>query len=232
MTKKVLVIDDDPEVRAILRMTLEGAGYDVVTVGSGMEGLASVRHNGPDAVLLDVTMPIMDGWMVCRRLREITDVPIIMLTVRGQERDVARGLNLGADDYVIKPWSNRELVARIRAAMRRANALATAYRQDSYSCGDLTIDLAHREVIRGDKTIEVTPIEFHLLACLASRPGQVVPYADLIAKLWGTECAHHMASLRVHVHNLRQKIEKSPRHPHCLLGKRSIGYYLAQGETG
>jgi len=231
VTKKVVAIDDDPEVRAILKMTLENAGYDVMTATSGIEGLASVCHSRPDIVLLDVTMPVMDGWQVCRRLREITNVPIVMLTVRGREKEIARGLHLGADDYILKPWSNRELLARIKAVLRRASTFSNARWQDSYSCGDLSIDLIHRQVILEDKMIEVTPIEFHLLAYLAGRPGQVVPYGELTAQLWGIECEQHMASLRVHVHNLRQKIEKNPRSPRHLLGKRGTGYYLAQGEA-
>jgi DNA-binding response OmpR family regulator len=227
MAKKILIIDDDPDVQETLKLTLEWAGYEAVTAGSGMEGLESVRHSCPDLVLLDVMMPVMNGWQVCRQLRKITDVPIIMITVVWRERDRARGLRLGADDYVVKPWSNRELIARFKAVLRRANTSLTALWQESYSCGDLAIDLVQRQVTLGDKKIDLTPLEYHLLSYLARRPGWVVPCSELVTRLWGTECPQLVGCLRVHVHNLRQKIEKTPRNPQYLLGKHGVGYYLA-----
>jgi two-component system response regulator VicR len=231
MTRRILVIDDDPDVIAILKMTLERAGYDVTAAASGREGLERVIDCYPDLILLDVMMPVMDGWQVCYRLREITEAPIIMLTVLGKEQSVVKGLHLGADDYIAKPWSNRELLARIRAVLRRADTSTTTPKQNFYLQGDLMIDPIRRKVSIGGEKIDLTPVEFRLLAYLARRPGQVVPYSELMAQVWGTEFNHNIVSLRVHVHNLRQKIEKDPQNPQHILAKRGVGYYLTNQEA-
>jgi two-component system response regulator VicR len=230
VTKRILVIDDDPDVRAVLQMTLERAGYEVAVAASGTEGLERVIECCPDLILLDVMMPVMDGWQVCHRLRDVTEVPIIMLTVLGKEQDVAKGLHIGADDYISKPWSNRELLARIRAVMRRVDTSSTAVAHQVYVRGGLVIDLIHREVAIEGNEIELTTLEFRLLAYLARRSGQVVPYSELMTQVWGTEFNQNIVSLRVHVHNLRQKIEKDPKNPRYILAKRGIGYYLADRE--
>lgn len=231
MTKRILVIDDDPDVREVLQLTLERAGYEVAVAASGAEGLEKVIDCCPDLILLDVMMPVMDGWQVCHCLRDVTEVPIIMLTVLGKEQDVTKGLHLGADDYISKPWSNRELLARIRAVMRRVDTSSTAVAHKVYSRGDLVIDLIHREVaIEGNK-IELTALEFRLLTYLTRRSGQVVPYSELMAQVWGTEFSQNIVSLRVHVHNLRQKIEKDPKNPRYILAKRGVGYYIADQES-
>jgi len=227
MARTILVIDDDPDVSAILEMTLERAGYQVVVAASGAEGLARVMDCHPDLVLLDIMMPMMDGWQVCHRLREVTEVPIIMLTVLGKENDIARGLQLGADDYIAKPWSNRELLARIRAVLRRAETSSCdASRQDIYARGDLLVDLVQRRVTIRNKKIDLTPIEFRLLTYLARRSGQIVPYSELMTQVWGTEFNQNIVGLRVHIYNLRQKIERDPKNPQYILAKRGVGYYL------
>ncbi len=231
MSKKILVIDDDPDVRTILKMTLERAGYDVAVAASGTEGLERVIDYYPDLILLDIMMPAMDGWQVCHRLREATEIPIIMLTVLGKEQDVAKGLHLGADDYILKPWSNRELLARVRAVLRRTDTSSTALRHNIYVQGDLVIDPIQREVTIGGNKINLTAIEFRLLTYLARRSGQVVPYSELMTQVWGTEFSQNIISLRVHVHNLRRKIEKDPQNPRYILAKRGIGYYLTAQEA-
>lgn len=229
MPKKVLVIDDDPDVGQILKVTLVQAGYKVTVATSGKEGLERVRDNRPDLVLLDVMMPGTNGWQVCSYLREFTDVPVIMLTVLGGQGDTVKGLLLGADDYIVKPWSNRELLARIHAVLRRVGTSLTKIWQQTCSYGDLVIDVRGRKVTIGDRKIHLTPTEYRLLTYLARRPGRIVPSSELIAQIWGVECKQDIIRLRWHVHNLRRKIEKDPKDPQCLLGRYGIGYYFADG---
>jgi DNA-binding response OmpR family regulator len=228
---KILVIDDDLDVGQILSMKLVRAGYEVTLATGGKEGLEKARDSRPDLILLDIMMPDMDGWQVCRRLREITDVPIIMLTVLRRQEETTKGLHLGADDYIVKPWSNPELLARIHALLRRAGTSPATNWQQIYSCGDLVLDPIQRQIAVGDREIHLTPIEFRLLSYLARRSGQVVPYSELIAQIWGTETEQDIVRLRWHIHNLRQKIERDPRHPQYLRAKHGIGYYCAaQGQ--
>jgi DNA-binding response OmpR family regulator len=227
MTKKILVIDDDPSVREILEIKLVRTGYEVVTATCGKEGLEKAQDNSPDLILLDVMMPGMDGWQVCRRLREITDAPIIMLTVLSRRQGAVKGLSLGADDYIVKPWSSPELLARIQAALRRVTTSPATDWQHTYSCGELLIDPRQREVVIEGRNIHLTPIEFRLLFYLARRAGQVVPYSELIAQVWGGEIEDEIDRLRWHIHNLRQKIEKDPGHPQYLRGRHGVGYYCA-----
>jgi two-component system KDP operon response regulator KdpE len=226
MSRTILVIDDNSLVRALLKLTLLQVGYNVMTATNGQEGLKKAWNHNPDLVLLDITMPGMDGWQVCRRLRAVTDVPIIMLTIMDKEKEIAKGLRLGADDYIGKPWSNLELVARIRAVLRRANSSSSPVWEEAHVSGDLAIDLIRRKVTIGDKRIHLTPLEFRLLAYLARRSGQVVPHSELIAQVWGAEFEQCIDSLRWHIHNLRHKIEEDPRHPQHLLSKHKVGYYF------
>lgn len=227
MPQNILVIDDEPEVGELLEMILIQAGYKVTVATSGREGLDKVRDDRPDLILLDVMMPYMNGWQVCLNLQEMADIPIIMLTVLDKQKEIAKGLQLGADDYIVKPFSNRELLARIHAVLRRAGTLPTTW-QHTYSCGDLTVDLIQREVFVGGKKVHLTPIEFRLLAHLARRSGQVVPYSELISRIWGIGWEQDIVSLRWHMHNLRQKIETNPQHPRYLLGMHGIGYYCVE----
>jgi len=224
---KILVIDDDPDVGQILNMKLTRAGYEVAIATGGKEGLEKARDDHPDLILLDIMMPDMDGWQVCGRLREMTDVPIIMLTVLGRQEETTKGLRLGADDYIVKPWSNPELLARIHALLRRAGTSPATSWQQIYSCGDLVIDPIQRQIAIGNREVYLTPIEFRLLSYLARRVGQVVPSSELIAQVWGTETEQDIVRLRWHIHNLRQKIERDPRQPQYLRGKHGIGYYCA-----
>jgi len=209
MSKKILVVDDDPEVGQVLEMTLTRAGYEVTVATGGREGLEKAHDSRPDLILLDVMMPDMNGWQVCRRLREVSDVPIIILTVLGREEEIVKGLRLGTDDYVVKPWSNQELLARIHAVLRRVSTSPTTPGQQNCSCGDLVVDPTQREITIGGRKIYLTPIEFRLLTYLARRSGQVVSYSELIAQIWGIECKQDIDTLRWHIYNLRRKIADS-----------------------
>jgi len=228
MSDKILVIDDEAEVRDILKLTLQRAGYRVITAANGFEGLARARDARPDLILLDIMLPDMDGRQVCRRLRETTDVPIMMLTVLRREDQIVQGLYLGADDYLAKPWSSRELLARIRALLRRANTTPPRKSPDLPPCEALIVDPMQRIVAFQDKKITLTSIELRLLIYLARRLGQVVPYAELIDQVWGNKFEGDLDTLRVHVHNLRQKLEKDPQNPQYLLTKKSLGYSLVE----
>ena len=230
--KKVLVIDDDPDVGQTLKLMLAHAGYKVVVATNGLEGLEKARSECPDLILLDIMMPGMNGWQVCRHMRKVTNAPIIMLTVLDEQKSVIDGLQLGADDYIVKPWSNRELLARIRAVLRRVDTSPAAFWSSAALQGDLSIDPIHRDVIIDGTRLGLTPIEFRLLTYLARRPGRVVPYSELLAQIWGTEFEQDIRSLRWHMHNLRRKIEKDPQRPRYLLVKYGIGYCFAgQGQN-
>jgi len=228
MSDKILVIDDEAEVRAILKLTLQRAGYRVITAADGFEGLTRARDDRPDLILLDIMLPGVDGWQVCRQLRETADVPIILLTVLQREDQIARGLYLGADDYLAKPWSKRELLARIRALLRRANTTPPKKAPDIPPCEALIVDPMQRIVAFQDKKIALTSTELRLLIYLARRLGQVVPYAELIDQVWGNKIEGDLDTLRVHVHNLRRKLEKDPQNPQYLITKKSLGYSLVQ----
>jgi DNA-binding response OmpR family regulator len=227
MATRILVVDDDCDVGRILKMTLEMAGYEVAVAFSGEGALERVNKCPPDLVLLDVGMPGMDGWEVCRRIREVSDVPIIMLTVFHREIDIVKGLKLGADDFVAKPWSNRELLVRIQAILRRANMSRANGWEKTCSGGELLIDIAGRRVFKNDRPIELTPIEFRLLTYLARRPGRIVPSSELIEQVWGIGFERDFGSLRWHIHNLRNKIETDPEAPRYILTKHGMGYCFA-----
>ncbi len=233
MTNKVLLIDDDPAWVKLATVGLEQHGFKVTTARSGLEGLQLAYEIHPDVVILDIQMPEMDGWQTCQRLREISDVPIIMLTARyALEEDVVRGLKLGADDYLIKPaWESGvsldELAARIEALLRRSNG----YRQVSnkaslYSNGELTIDFLQRKVCVSGKEVSLTPTEFNLLRCLAKHEGRKLPHAYLLSQVWGVEYKDEVRYLKLYVSYLRKKLEKNPSRPELILTEWGIGYYL------
>jgi DNA-binding response OmpR family regulator len=224
MAKKIVVIDDEDDTCDVLTLLLEGAGYKVTVAYSGQEGLEAVHDSQPDLVLLDIMMPGMNGWQVCRHLLEITNAPIIMLTVLCEPEEITRGLQAGADDYVTKPWSNQELLARVQAALRRAYTSPTITEELNCSWGALVSDPVNREVSIEGKKIRLTPTEFRVLTYLARRSGRLVPYAELLAQVWGGGIEQDIDCLRWHIHNLRQKIEKDPSHPRYLWGKYGIGY--------
>jgi two-component system KDP operon response regulator KdpE len=220
---KALVIDDDPQIRRALRAGLERNGYSVVLAASGEEGLDAAAEGAPDVVILDLAMPGLDGLEVCRQLREWSSIPIIVLSVREGEKDKIAALDLGADDYLTKPFSLDELLARLRAVLRRAGS-AEEPEAPSFSAGDLQIDFARRRVTLAGNEVHLTPIEYDLLHYMALHPDRVLTHRQLLTKVWGPAYSEDTHTLRVHIANLRHKIEPDPARPRLLHTEPRIGY--------
>ena len=222
MSKKVLVVDDEREIVKILRAYLEEAGFSVVTAADGQEALTMFRHEKPALVVLDWMLPKISGIDVCRALRKESEVPIIMLTARVEETDKLIGLELGADDYVTKPFSPRELVARVRAVLRRAEG--GEVQPELLEAGDIRLNTASRAVlVRGEK-MELTPTEFDLLALFMQSPGRVFTRMQLLDKVQGYAYEGYERTIDVHIKNLRQKIEESPSKPRRIVTVYGVGY--------
>ncbi len=226
MAEKILVIDDEETTAQLLTILLEHRGFEVVKATRADDGLRKAYRNQPDLVLLDIMMPDIDGWEVCRRLRELSDVPIIFLTAKNDSRDIVRGLEMGADDYIVKPHDNDELVARIKAHLRRAprNAIQEELVFDG---GAFRINLLNREVTVAGEPCHLTPKEFALLSVLARNAGRVLTRKELVSEAWGTEYADAIDSLKLYIHYLRKKIEQDPNHPAYILTSRGVGYRFA-----
>ena len=204
-------------------MLLERRGFEVIKAFSAEEGLRKAYRHQPDLVLLDIMMPDMDGWEVCKRLREMSDVPIIFLTARSEGKDVVRGLEMGADDYVIKPYDNDELVARVRAHLRRSPK-PNMSEELAFNGGDFRINFMNREVRVRNETKHLTPKEFNLLGVLVRNAGRVVPRTELVTEAWGEEYGDAIDSLKLYIHYLRQKLEMDPERPEYILTSRGVGY--------
>ena len=232
----VLVVDDEPRLADVVRMNLEVEGYRVLTAANGMEALARLTQDLPDLVVLDVMMPEMDGFETLKRLREVSSVPVIMLTVRAEEADRIKGLEIGADDYLTKPYSPRELQTRIKAVLRRAFAPVPARRRRIVVDEDLTIDFDSREVwVRGGK-VTLRPTEYRLLYHLVNNAGRLMTHDTLLSKVWGHEYRDESHYLRLYITYLRQKLERDPAHPKYILTERGMGYRFrdldqAEGEV-
>ena len=224
--KTVLVVEDEPQIAQIVRDYLQHAGFGVVTTGDGAEALALVRQRPPDLVVLDLGLPRIDGLDVAKRLRHDTDIPIIMLTARVEECDRLAGLEVGADDYVTKPFSPRELVARVRAVLRRVEP--GAGHADVLRRADLIIDASKMTVTRNGSAIELTHTEFQLVAALARRPGRVFTRAQLLDAVRGAEVESFERAIDAHIKNIRRKLEKDSRSPRYLLTVYGIGYKFAE----
>jgi two-component system KDP operon response regulator KdpE len=222
--KLILVVDDEAKMIRFVRMNLELEGFRVTEAGNGLEALDHVRDDLPDLVLLDVMMPEMDGFETLERLREISTVPVIMLTVRGEEEDRIRGLELGADDYVTKPFSPRELVSRIRAVLRRVEKPASSAGEVVRIDDRLSADFRQREVIVDGKRISLRPTEYRLLYHLVNNPGWVMTHEMLLSKVWGYEYRDDTQLLRLYITYLRQKIEPDPGNPRYIFTERGVGY--------
>src|SRR5512136_840837 len=227
---KVLVVEDDRTLLDVLQYNLRQQGYDVLTAADGAAGLDTARGSKPDLVILDVMLPKMDGYEVCRILRRETTVPIIMLTAKTEETDRVVGLEVGADDYVTKPFSMRELIARVRAMLRRAVIMKKEAESGAgapapcLKAGDLEIDVSRHTVSRQGVNIELTRMEFALLEFLARNQGQVFSRDHLLEKVWGYDFSGDTRTVDVHVSWLRHKIETDPAHPKHLLTVRGVGY--------
>jgi two-component system alkaline phosphatase synthesis response regulator PhoP len=204
MPKKILVIDDEPKIVEICKDYLHAAGYDVVTAGDGTQGLAQARQQKPDLIVLDLMMPGMDGLDVCRSLRRDSEVPVIMLTARIEETDRLIGLELGADDYITKPFSPRELVARVRTVLRRSSGDSS---NDIIRVGEIVLDRTRYQVALPDRSITLTPTEFELLATLMSQPGRIFTRAQLLNAVRGVAFDSYERAIDSHIRNLRRKLE-------------------------
>ena len=219
---KLLLIDDDPSLVNLLSDYLSGEDYQVIAANDGRAGLRLLYEERPDLVILDVTMPEMNGWDALKRLRDLTDVPVVMLTALGNEPDVLRGFSLGADDYVAKPFSFAELAARVRAVLARARRGVEA--EGVLWGGDLEANLTTRQVRRGGKLIDLTPTEFKLLVALMRRPGEVVAAEEIVREVWGPEYMEEVGYVRRYIWHLRRKIEPDPNHPRYIHNERGFGY--------
>jgi DNA-binding response OmpR family regulator len=222
--KLILVVDDEPRMRRFMHMNLDLEGYRVIEAENGLEAVNRVRDNLPDLVLLDVMMPELDGFEALRLIRETSNVPVIMLTVKDEEDDRVRGLELGADDYVTKPFSPRELASRIKAVLRRSEMPAPAEGSVINVDDRLQIDFNRRQVIVDGEEVKLRPTEYRLLYHLVSNAGWTLPHETLLAKVWGHEYRDETHYLRLYVTYLRQKIEKDPAHPEYILTERGLGY--------
>ncbi len=226
---RVLVVDDDAALAEMLSIVLRQEGFDSHTVSRGDQAVEAFRDYRPDVVLLDLMLPGRDGIDVCKQLRAESGVPIVMLTAKGDTVDVVVGLESGADDYVVKPFKPKELIARIRARVRRKDASELPEQQETLSIGDLEIDVAGHAVSRAGLPIGLTPLEFDLLLCLARKPWQVFTREMLLEKVWGYRHAADTRLVNVHVQRLRSKVEHDPEHPEIVLTVRGVGYKAGKG---
>ena len=225
MKSRVLVVDDDPALAEMLTIVLRGEGFDTAVVGDGTRALPAVRDLRPDVVLLDLMLPGMNGIDVCRAIRTESGVPIVMLTAKTDTVDIVLGLESGADDYVVKPFKPKELVARIRARVRRTETEPA----EQLAIGDVTIDVPAHQVVRDGEPIALTPLEFDLLVALARKPRQVFTREVLLEQVWGYRHAADTRLVNVHVQRLRAKIEPDPERPEIILTVRGVGYKAGTG---
>ncbi len=220
----LLIIDDDLVLLGLLRQFLERQGYTVETAANGLAGLQRAYEVRPDLVVLDVMMPRMDGWEVCARLREVSQVPIIMLTAKDEEGDKIRGFRLGVDDYVTKPFSFAELAARVGAVLNRARRPQPMARPRLYMIGNLVVDLDNLRVTKNGQPVSLTPTEFRLLSVLVENAGRVLTHEQLLDQVWGYEYAGDTGYVKRYIWYLRQKLEDDPNNPKYILTERGFGY--------
>jgi two-component system, OmpR family, KDP operon response regulator KdpE len=225
MAARILIVDDEPSILATMGPLLRGRGYEVSTATTGHAALEAVDRQPPQLVVLDLGLPDLDGVEVCRRLREGRAIPILVLSARGAERDKVAALDAGADDYVTKPFGAEELLARVRAALRRAEG--TGIIAGAIVRGDLSIDVDRRRVTRGADDIRLTPKEFELLVFLAQHPGRVVTHRTILKAIWGANAVDQPEHLRVLVNALRRKLERDSAKPHYILTEPWVGYRFA-----
>jgi two-component system, OmpR family, KDP operon response regulator KdpE len=227
MKERVLFIDDDPDLLDLAQTWLRNAGYDACTAKDGSEGLKQLYCYRPDLVLLDIGMPRMDGWEVCRRIREMCELPIIMVSVNGQKSDLVKAFNLGVDDYVTKPIHFPELVARVQAVLRRHSADAKQDEKAVFHNEEIDLEWRSRQVwVRGQR-VTLSPTEFRLLSCLIENRGWVVTHEELLRKVWGPNYLGDRNYVKLYVRYLREKIESEPSNPKWILTERGVGYRFA-----
>jgi DNA-binding response OmpR family regulator len=224
----ILVVDDEPHVLKLVKANLETSGYRVLTAVDGEQAVRAVERDMPDLVILDLMLPKMDGYAVCQHIRELSTVPVIMLTARSAQVDLVHGFEVGADDYLTKPFSVTELLMRVQAVLRRSKWPEEILSRQGFRTGPVEIDFAqHRVLVDGEET-KLTPTEYRLLAYLASNPNRVITHRELLRAVWGPEYGEETEYLRVYVRYLRQKLEPSPSEPRYLLTQPGAGYMLYQ----
>ena len=223
MADKILIIDDEKPTVEMMSQLLMKRGFEVFKASCAQDGLRKAYHHQPDLVLLDVILPDMDGWEICRRLRELSDMPIIFVSARKDKNDIIKGLEIGADDYVTKPFDDDELVARIKARLRRSPRTSLS-EELVFNQGDFRINFMNREVWIRSNLKHLTPKEFNLLAVLVRNAGRVVTRTELVTEAWGEEYSDAIDSLKLYIHYLRQKLETNPQQPEYILTSRGVGY--------
>ncbi len=224
----ILAVDDEPRVLKLLKANLESSGYAVLTAADGEEALQSFERELPDLILLDLMLPRMDGYAVCRRIREFSAVPVIMLTARSEQVDKIHGFEVGADDYLTKPFSITELLMRVQAVLRRSKWPEEIVSRQGFKAGPIEIDFAQHLVTSAGTQVKLTPTEYRLLAYMASNANRVLPHRELLRAVWGPEYGEEAEYLRVYMRYLRQKLEPQPSAPQYLLTQPGTGYMLHQ----
>jgi two-component system KDP operon response regulator KdpE len=231
MAPKIMIVDDDETMNELIRVNLQPRGYDMISATNGKRAIELAREIEPDLIVLDIMMPEMDGYEVCRQLREFTDAPVLFLTAKGREQDLVRGFEVGGDDYVRKPFSLRELEARIQALLKRAVKVDRERVVTQFNDGNLRIDLENGHVYRAGKMVHLTPTEYRLLSCLVHNMGTVLTHEDLLRNAWGENYTDATASLSLYIRYLREKIEDDPSMPRYIMTKWGIGYWFAEPGT-
>lgn len=226
MITRILVVDDEPRYVRLMEANLISEGYEVLKAYDGQSAVEMVADKQPDLVLLDVMMPGLDGFGACERVREFSSVPIIMVTAKGEEQDRVRGLDVGADDYIVKPFSATEVLARVRAVLRRAQVSGSAFEQSVFSHENLRIDLARAEVFKDDNMVFLSATEYRLLLQFVHNQGNILTSEDLLVNVWGPEYREDKEILWVSISRLRQKLEDDPRNPQHIVTRSGMGYTM------
>jgi len=230
---KVLVIEDDPGIVEVVSLCFElrWSGTTLISAANGAKGLGLVETESPDVVILDIGLPDMDGYQILREIRRFSDVPVIMLTVRSEDTHIARGLELGADDYITKPFSHIELIARVQAVLRRSQGLSVSENERPFSSGKLSVDFTRNEVLLGGKPVKLTSTERKLLYYLIRNEGRILSHESLLAKVWGTTYIDARDLLRVHIQHLRQKLEDDTESPNIIVTEHGMGYKFVRPKS-
>jgi len=226
MSTSILIVDDEPRYLRLMEANLVTEGYRVFKASNGQEAIDIVAQKHPDLVLLDIMMPILDGFQACERIREFSNVPIIVVTARGSEQDRVKGLDLGADDYIVKPFSATELLARVRAVLRRAQTTTEAFQQTVFTHGNLKIDFARAEVFKDNKVVFLSATEYRLLLQFAHNVGNILTSEQLLSEVWGPEYRDDKEILWVSISRLRQKLETDPKNPQHIVTRSGLGYTM------
>ncbi len=224
---RILIVDDDPRLIRLVREVLNGAGYEILTSSSGESAIRSLAMEQPQLVLLDIMLPDLDGYQVARRIREFSNLPIIMLTAKVAEKDKLNGFEVGVDDYITKPFSSKELLARVRAVLKRAEGLAPSPVEMNMIFGDVCIDQSRRSVTVAGREIHLTATEYNLLHKLAAHRNQVLLHEQLLSDVWGSAYRDDVDYLRSYIHNLRKKLERDPANPTLIVNIQGVGYMLS-----